>query len=139
LQDPWQKGVAPVHVTPHPPQLWGSLYEFTHCPPQQRRPVVHAGLQVPPPLLELPFDPLLEVLLDPLLPSVDASAPPPVVVEPPHCEPSTATAPSAAIANGHLERCNGDMHHLPADCPPQYGVAPCPGPCFTERVEGGGS
>jgi hypothetical protein len=124
VQDPWQKEVAPVHVTPHPPQLWGSLYSFTHWPPQQAKPIVHPGLQVPPPLPELLVEPLPELVeplldppldppLEPLLPSVDASVPPPVVVEPPHCEPTTASAPNAPIANGHRKRCPYDMDHLP--------------------------
>jgi hypothetical protein len=56
--------VALVHATPHAPQLCGSLFTFTHAPPQHTRPAeqVLPPLQDPPPL-------------SPVVPSFAASEP----------------------------------------------------------------
>jgi hypothetical protein len=60
----WQNGVPPVHTTPHPPQLFGSLYSSTSqlTPLQQMFPGMHVGHCPPPELL-----PLDEPLPDPEL------------------------------------------------------------------------
>jgi hypothetical protein len=85
--------VAPVHRTPHAPQLLGSLSMLMHAPPQHVRPRPQAGLHVlasrPPlsaPPLELP--PELELLAPPS-PSTGA-------VVPPHCCAAIARAPATS-------------------------------------------
>jgi hypothetical protein len=122
-----------VQTTPHAPQLWGSLPVFTHAPLQQTSPMPHVGLQLPPPLevepelLPLPpevLPPLAEELppladepplvLDPEplppellplepLPSDDPSLPP-LVVDPPHCDAGTSSAPRSTMHSGHFGR-----------------------------------
>jgi hypothetical protein len=98
-QLPLQKGVLPLHWTPHPPQLNGSLSGLTHVPLQQRRLRPHAGLHAPPPLdVLLPEPLLLEPLPLPLpelllRPSAEASeSPGSVEVAPPQAKPSSVAA-----------------------------------------------
>jgi hypothetical protein len=54
-QDPTQKGVAPPHVVPQPPQLPVSLLSFTHTLLQGTAPaVVHVCPQLEPSQVALP-------------------------------------------------------------------------------------
>ena len=49
LHWPSQNGVALAQTMPQPPQLCGSLYVLTHCPPQQRSPMAQSVFELHPP------------------------------------------------------------------------------------------
>lgn len=91
---PSQYAPAP-QVTPHPPQLNGSLAGFTHASPQHRRPTPHPASHAPPPgrpeLPPLPPSPLPPTPLLPppsIAPALPELAIPELPPEPDMLEPA---------------------------------------------------
>jgi len=89
---------SPLQPCPQLPQLFGSLFGFTHWWLQHFSNWLHAGTQSPPPLL-LPLDPPLLLLPAPLLPP---ELPPLLLLPAPELDPAPLLLPAPELPPDEL-------------------------------------